>query len=185
MSTDPVIKVPVHLNINKTDDMRPDLQFAAELDGQPLRGALWTRRTRDGAKMYHSMSITRPYNRLKGRSPDDTLVKNVKLYELRKPGPGFPDYQSPEPCDLLGHSLFAALWTELGPDDDGEITFRLELLKEPYQAAPTQTAAAILADIKARAIEIRQERKLAEQAAAANAEQDDLPGLPVADDLPF
>jgi hypothetical protein len=171
-----IVAIPIYINVNKNDDMVPDLRGGFELDGQPLEVAIWTRRTKDGTRTYHSFSITKPYK--KGQKTE-ALVKAEKLYELNGTIEGSPDYQTTKSFDLLGDTYWAALWTEMEQEesDPEDITFRMELLSKPFPAKLTPKAADTAQDLKDRILERRKERELREQQEARDLQDatDDIP----------
>src|SRR4029077_16026913 len=113
---EPIASFQVAINTSKNDEMQPDLSGSFDLKGRPLRIPIWTRRTRDGSRTYHSFSISEPY--VKGGPKTVPLVKGLKLYEFYGAEEGSPDYQSPNSFTLLGETVWAALWTELEPEEE-------------------------------------------------------------------
>jgi hypothetical protein len=168
IQNNPIVTIPIHINGSKSDDMQPDLLGSFDFKGRPLRIPIWTRRTRDGSRTYHSFSISEPY--VKGGPKTAPLVKGQKLYEFDGAEEGSPDYQGPESFTLLGETVWGALWTELEPEEDAEVTFRMELLHSPFRAKLTTNAADTLEDIRNRKLERRKERELAELQAARDME---------------
>src|SRR6266481_1586665 len=78
-TNEPLVSFPIYINTNKADEMQPDLTGSFEFKGHQLRAPIWTRRTRDGSRIYHSFSIAPPH--VKGQKTE-ALVKGLKLYEI-------------------------------------------------------------------------------------------------------
>jgi hypothetical protein len=170
-------------NANKLHEMHPDLRGRFTLDGNPLEIVLWTRQTKDGARIYHSATISEPLE--KGQPAKPPLIRGLKLYEFRKHLDSDPDFQGTEKFELFGGSYYLGLWVTVGTKDDLEsLRFTLALLQQPYSiqqpysSEPTagcqQTLTALANRMRERAREASEEREYQEhQAAHASSEEPD------------
>jgi hypothetical protein len=166
---------------NKLTHTQPDLRGTLQVDGQSVAVAAWTRRTQRGDRLYHSVSLSKPFNKGEVR---EALAGPVKLYEFRKHADSDPDFQSSESFQLLGKSYHLALWVEIGSGDELEaIRFTVGLIEQPFRPSLTDGCKETLADIRGRIVEIRREsqayREL-EVKSKAPADKDEEP-----DELPF
>jgi hypothetical protein len=167
-------KIALSINSQKRHEMAPDLTGSVVIDRQRLETLVWTRKTKDGLKFYHSLNISRPYDRNRGCNPEDTLAKAVKLYEITKQEPTDPDYQSPQSFELLGKNYWACIW--IGVDED-RLTFTLQLVDQPFGQNPDVQS--LFDDLKKRTIERHQEERFFKELAGNKAEEeDDIPMTP-------
>jgi hypothetical protein len=134
----------LHPNERKLYDTHPDLKSVVRFDDTAYDIAVWTRTTKAGDRMYHSLTIREPCK--KGRKEQPVpIVKAVNLYEFRKRSSADPDYQSAEAVSILGTMQYLALFIKRDGDD---MTFDLQFLDRPYTSALSGAAAHTLAALR-------------------------------------
>src|SRR5271166_1419509 len=129
MNTDN-IEFELHPNANKTTDMHPDLTGTFEFDDQTYEFTDWIRRTQDGERDYHSVSIYNAEARkdaFKSKQKIDPLAR-LKFYEFRKKLATDPDFSTTkEPLRIGAAVLYGNLWVTYNEDPDAleDMTFRV------------------------------------------------------------
>jgi hypothetical protein len=139
-----ITKFTIDVNENKYFDTAPDLIAFIELEKKPLELAIWTRRTRDGSKIYHSASLSEPF--CKGQKPQ-VFVKGVKLYEFRRTAPTDPDFQSKERFKLFGLTVWLAMWMD---ERDDKLIIEGALVDRPFEQKLAPNVEAFIRDLRSR-----------------------------------
>jgi hypothetical protein len=154
-------------NINKTNELHPDLIGKFSLAGKSYEAASWTRTTLDGQRQYHSVLIYDALGRaaaFRSKTKCQPTAK-VKLYESRKRLETDPDFHGPDPFSLGDIIWYAALTVKFSqdPDDLETMSFTMTFKRQPTLQAASPEALTSLSSLRDRLVERERERK-AEQA---------------------
>jgi hypothetical protein len=137
-------KFAIDIKWNRRFETEPNLTAVISLQEKDLALAVWTRRTRDLTKIYHSASISEPYR--KGQTAK-TLVKGIKLYEFRKNVSTDPDYQSNESFELFTKLYWLAFWET---ERDDEFIIEGQLVDRPFEQKISANVSAFINDLRSR-----------------------------------
>jgi hypothetical protein len=187
------IQVEPQPNPNKVDVMQPDLLGSCMLDGTAISLALWNTETRDGQRIYYSLTMHDTVKKKQawqeGRKNIEPLHK-LKLYEFRKGHPSDPDFATTEPFIAEGKPWWAFLWVLLpkDPTDVENIRYGLLFSLKPFKPALSDQARENAERNVARLLQRRKEledaayyKALQAKHEATRKEQlgddDDIPGL--------
>jgi hypothetical protein len=154
-------------NINKTNELHPDLTGKFSLAGKSYEAASWTRTTLDGQRQYHSVLIYDALGRaaaFRSKTKCQPIAK-VKLYESRKRLETDPDFHGPDPFSLENLVWYATLTVKFSqdPKDLELMGFTMSFSRQPTLQAASPEALTSLSALRDRLVERERERK-AEQA---------------------
>jgi hypothetical protein len=156
------LTITMHPNVNKTNDLHPDLTGSFHLEGKSYELANWIRTTLDRQRQYHSILV---YDSVARKAAFRSKTKcepgaKLKLYETRKRVPQDPDFFTTEPFSLAGIVWYAAMWVSFNsdPNELDAMSFKLVFSRQPFRQAATPEAINSLSEFRDRLQEREKER---------------------------